>query len=79
MLSYDWGKLIYFSCKWWFSRHVVHIYTSAASMQLLSVSGLSNTCYSFWGGACVISTLLHSRDSRTKDDRCLQSHELLLT
>lgn len=78
MLSYDWGKPIYFSCEWCFSRYVVHIYTPSV-MWLLSVSGVRNIHYSFRDGACVISTLLHLRDSRTEDHRCLQSHQLLLT
>lgn len=79
MVSCDWGKPIYFSCEWWFSRYIVHIYTSLFGMRVLSVPGVRNICYSFGDGAGVISTLLHLRDSRTKDHRCLQRHRLLLT
>lgn len=42
MLSYDWGKPIYFSCEWCFPRYVVHIYIAPVSMRLVCLgSGTS--------------------------------------
>lgn len=48
-------------------------------MQLLSVTEVRKICYGFWNGSCVIPIPLHLTDSRTKDQRDLQSHQLLLT